>query len=57
MRNLKLANFGVVEMTDLEIKEKNGRFLPLAVVVGIWAFQGACALVALGMKARLDQEN
>lgn len=57
MKNLELTNFGVVEMDDLEIREKNGGFLPLAVIVGIWAFQGACALVALGMKARLDQEN
>lgn len=57
MKNLELENLGVVEMNDLEIRKNNGGFLPLAVVAGIWAFQGACCLVALGMKARLDQEK
>ena len=45
------------ELNEMELKEVEGGFLPLAVIVGIWAFQGACCIVALGMQARLNQER
>jgi lactobin A/cerein 7B family class IIb bacteriocin len=45
------------ELTTEEAQKTDGGFLPLAVIVGIWAFQGAVALVALGMQARLNQEK
>ncbi|MHB1178248.1 MAG: class IIb bacteriocin, lactobin A/cerein 7B family [Daejeonella sp.] len=56
MKSLEIENFGLKEMHLEELSTTNGGFLPLAVIVGIWAFQGACVIVALGMKARLDQE-
>ena len=57
MKNLELKNFGVVEMDAKQMEETDGGFLPLAVIGGIWLVQGCCCLVALGMKARLDQER
>jgi hypothetical protein len=58
MKNtLELEDLKVTELTLLESEQTQGGFLPLAVVVGIWAFQGACCLVALGMQARLNQEK
>lgn len=57
MKKLKLENYGLSDLSNDATEEINGGFLPLAVVVGIWAFQGACCIVALGMKARLEQEQ
>jgi lactobin A/cerein 7B family class IIb bacteriocin len=57
LQKITLENFGVQELNAKEMQGTDGGFLPIAVVIGIWAFQGACCLIALGMKARLDQER
>ena len=57
MKNLDLNDYCVQEMNAEEMNGVNGGILPLVVIGGIWAFQLCCCAVALGMKARLDQEK
>lgn len=45
------------ELSKNELMEVEGGFLPLAVIAGIYVFQVCCCAVALGMQARLEQEN
>lgn len=44
------------ELQKNELMEIDGGFLPLAWIIGIGVFEICCCIVALGMKARLDQE-
>ncbi|MBP6610855.1 MAG: hypothetical protein KA206_07150 [Paludibacter sp.] len=57
MKNLDLNGLGVQEMNAEDMRNSNGGILPLAVLGGIWAFEVCCCAIALGMKARLDQEK
>lgn len=53
----KMKNQEFMELNAQELKEINGGILPLAVIGGVWAFQVACCVVALGMKAALDDNT
>ncbi|MEI6275752.1 MAG: class IIb bacteriocin, lactobin A/cerein 7B family [Prolixibacteraceae bacterium] len=45
------------ELKKNELMVLEGGFLPLAVIIGIGVFEIGCCIVALGMKARLNQEK
>lgn len=50
---LDLEKFGVLEMNAQEVKEVEGGFLPIAVVVAIWAIEvGACCSMMSMYSAR-----
>lgn len=41
MNNLELSTFGIQELEANAMLQVEGGFIPLAVLLGIWAFQGA----------------
>lgn len=45
------------ELEKNELLSVDGGFLPLVVIIGIGVFEIGCCIIALGMKARLDQEK
>ncbi|MEI6677158.1 MAG: class IIb bacteriocin, lactobin A/cerein 7B family [Mariniphaga sp.] len=44
-------------LNEVELREVEGGFLPIAIFIGIGVFEVCCCIVALGMQARLDQQK
>ncbi|MGJ1322887.1 hypothetical protein ACR780_09370 [Sphingobacterium faecium] len=51
MNNLELKSMGVQELNTNEMVDLDGGFIPMAVLLGIWAFQGAVCVAGIGLLA------